>query len=80
MPIRIYALAKELGIENKQLVDICFKNIGDTGKYACHVEPLLLFRCCCSVVLLSDQEIYVFHSARQRNLCSSAEVLSEERN
>lgn len=31
MPIRIYALAKELGVENKELVDICTK-AGITGK------------------------------------------------
>ena len=31
MPIRIYALAKELKVENKELVDICNK-AGITGK------------------------------------------------
>ena len=31
MPIRIYSLAKELGIENKELVDVCAK-VGIHGK------------------------------------------------
>ncbi len=53
MPIRIYALAKELKIENKKLVDIC-NQIGITGKGS-------------ALASLSDEEVATIKAHLERS-------------